>query len=404
MGFTILIILICITALIFVVRKSPRYKRLVTVLSLFKPENIAHNFVNMSSLFPVNEIKASQDPVTLNKNSKFSLPDSFTHKSETNNVEDYLHSSQTSGLIVLKDDAILSEKYFDPCSEFTQHISWSVCKSMISAMVGIAIREKMIDNLSDPVEKYVPYLFKSGYEGTSIKDVLQMSTGIDFNEDYHDFRSDINRLGRVFALGRSFDKYVKSLKRVRPPGTYHNYISMDTQVLGMIIKEASGMTLSSFLEKYLWKPMGAESNAYWLTDKFGMEAAFGGLNCTLRDYARFGKMYADNGKVNGKQVIPEEWIKKSTQSTEPHLQAGDLPHLSSHPYGYGYQWWLPESETGEYLAMGVYNQFIYIDPTHKIVIIKNSSNFNYAIEKRETTFRHLSFFRAIKQKIISDEI
>ena len=129
MGFTILIILICITALIFVVRKSPRYKRLVTVLSLFKPENIAHNFVNMSSLFPVNEIKASQDPVTLNKNSKFSLPDSFTHKSETNNVEDYLHSSQTSGLIVLKDDAILSEKYFDPCSEFTQHISWSVCKA-----------------------------------------------------------------------------------------------------------------------------------------------------------------------------------------------------------------------------------------------------------------------------------
>lgn len=358
----------------------------------------------MHKLFPYNEIKHASDPSDLHKDLSFNLPEKFHNKDEILDSKTFLENSQTSGIIVLKNDTVVFEKYFHPLTEYGKHISWSVCKSMVSAMMGIAIREGLVKSISDSVDTYVPNLKGSGYEGTSIKDVLQMSTGIAFDEDYHNFKSDINRLGRVFALGSSFDKFVKSLKQVKEPGTYHDYISMDTQVLGMIIREASGMSLSAFLEQYIWRPMGAESSAYWLKDRKGMEAAFGGLNCRLRDFARFGLMYANNGFANGRQVIPEKWVHDSVNSTEKHLQAGDLPELSSHIYGYGYQWWLPESETGEYMAMGVYNQFIYVDPASKIVIVKNSSNYNYAIEKRETTYRHLAFFRAIKTKLSKDEI
>lgn len=403
---TVLIVLISSLVVLFLlVRFSPRYKRLVTVLSLFKPENIAHNFVHLAELFPVKEVVPSSDPTTFYElDSSFSLPHDFTYKEQCYNTSEYIDQSQTSGLIVLKEDTILHESYYRGFSRTNHHISWSVCKSVVGSLIGIAVREEMIEDINDPVEKYVPFLKGSGYEGTSVKSVLQMSTGIRFNEDYHDFKSDINKLGRVFALGLSFDKYVRSLKREREPGTFHNYISMDTQVLGMIIREVSGMSLAAFMEKYLWIPMGAENKAFWLTDRKGVEAAFGGLNCSLRDFARIGKLYMDQGVANGQQVIPKQWVYDSTHSTEAHLQAGDLPHLSTHPFGYGYQWWLPKSETGEYLAMGVYNQFIYVDPTHKVVISKNSSNFNFAIEKRETTFRHLTFFRSIRDKIIEHGI
>ena len=401
---TILVVVILLLVIGVVILRSPQYRRLLTVLSLFKPENIAYNFCNMQKLFPHNEVKQASQPSTLKKDLNFQLPEQFKYKEEFWSSIEFLDNSQTSGLIVLKGDIVQFEQYFHPLTEFGKHISWSVCKSMVSAMTGIAIREGFIESIEDSVEGYVPYLKGSGYDGVSIKDVLQMSTGIVFDEDYHNFKSDINRLGRVFALGNSFDKFVKSLKREREPGTYHDYISMDTQVLGMIIREASGMTLSAFLEQYIWKPMGAESSAYWIKDRKGMEAAFGGLNCTLRDFARFGLMYANKGYANGKQIIPEQWVHDSVHSTEEHLQPGDLPELSSHVYGYGYQWWLPESETGEYMAMGVYNQFIYVDPKSKTIIVKNSSNYNYAIEKRETTYRHLAFFRAIRNKLYTDEI
>ena len=405
MSIVLIVLTSSILVLFFLLRFSPRDKRLVTVLSLFKPENIAYNFVHMAELFPVKEVLPSTDSTTsFELDSSFLLPHAFTYKDKLYHTKEYLDQSQTSGLIVIKENTILHESYYREFSRSNHHISWSVCKSVVGSLIGIAIREKLIEDVNDPVEKYVAFLKGSGYEGTSVKNVLQMSTGIKFNEDYHDFKSDINKLGRVFALGRYFDNYVRSLKREREAGTFHNYISMDTQVLGMIIREVSGMSLAAFMEKYLWIPMGAEDKAYWLTDRKGVEAAFGGLNCSLRDFARIGKLYMDGGVANGKQVIPKQWVYDSTHSTEPHLQAGDLPNLSTHPFGYGYQWWLPESETGEYLAMGVYNQFIYVDPTHKIVIIKNSSNFNFAIEKRETTFRHLSFFRSIREKIIEHGI
>lgn len=353
----------------------------------------------MEEIFPVNVITASDNPTNF-KHKEMKLPLSFGLNDSLYVVSDYLDYSQTDGLLILHHDTILYERYYNGLTEGEDYISWSLAKSFVSALIGIAVQQGKINSINDPVDKYAKILFDSGYKGVSIKDVLQMSSGIEFNEDYHDYNSDINKLGRVFALGLSFDNYVSNLKSQRKAGNFHNYVSMDTQVLGMVLKGATGKSCSQYMEENLWKPMGAKYPATWLVDSDGMEAAFGGLNCTLEDYGRFAKMYADNGFANGKQIIDSMWVNASITANEPHLIPGDNPN-STHPFGYGYQWWIPEGNDGEYLGMGVYNQFLYVDPIHKIVIVKLSSNYHYATEKRATTFQHLELFRSIRSEILN---
>jgi CubicO group peptidase (beta-lactamase class C family) len=138
-----------------------------------------------------------------------------------------------------------------------------------------------------------------------------MSSGIRFNENYGEFLSDINRLGRAIAFDSSLDEFVASLKRERTPGTFHQYVSMDTQVLGMLLRETTGETIASYLESRIWKKLGMESDAYWLVDRNGMELAFGGLNAVLRDYARLGQLYLNEGEWEGQQIVPAAWVRAS---------------------------------------------------------------------------------------------
>ena len=389
--------------LVFLIVFMEKISRLQIVLSLFEPENITENFYNMENIFPAYVINPSTTPTKFIENNSFTLPETFQYNDSTLNTKEYLEYTQTTGLLILHGDSILIENYYKGYSKDKDHISWSLSKSFVSGMVGIALEKGMIKSINEPVEKYAPILKGSGYEGVSIKDVLQMSSGIAFNEDYHDFFSDINKLGRVFALGLSFDKYVASMKRSREPGTYHNYVSMDTQVLGMVLKGATNMNISKFMEEFIWKPIGAEDKAYWLKDNKGIEGAFGGLNCSLRDYGRYGKLFADLGYANGKQIIDTSWIMDSTTPTEAHLLPGADSTLTGHPYGYGYQWWIPGGIEGEFTGMGIYNQYIYVDRINKIVIVKNSSNYHYATQKRKTTFRHMAFLRAIREDIIKSK-
>jgi hypothetical protein len=151
---------------------------------------------------------------------------------------------------------------------------------------------------------------------------------------------------------------------------------MDTQVLGMMLRNATGKTLSQYLEEKIWKKTGMESNAKWLIDDTGMELAFGTLNVTLRDYARFGRLYMNHGNWNGEQIIPEHWITASVTPDAPHLMPGDNP-LSKERFGYGFQWWIPEEPHGDFMALGVYGQCIYVNPEKKIVIVKNSAYPNW---------------------------
>jgi CubicO group peptidase (beta-lactamase class C family) len=176
-----------------------------------------------------------------------------------------------------------------------------------------------------------------------------------------------------------------SLEREREPGTYHHYESIDTQVLGMVLTRATGKSLTDYLsEKFgnLWQPLGMEHKAYWFTDDDDMELALGGLNVTLRDYAKLGWLYLNLGQWKNaqgqiKQIIDKQWVIDSTSEDALHLLAGENNPASTSSSGYGYQWWLPLNADDEFATQGIYNQYIYIDPDKKLVIVKNSANHRY---------------------------
>jgi len=326
------------------------------------------------------------------------LPETFFFDGEQRLLSEELEHYKTDGLIVLHNGNLLYENYWNNNSATSKHIAFSVTKSFVSALVGIALDEGLIDNIEDPITKYLPDFKGTGYEGVRIKDILQMSSGVDFNEDYADPKSDINRFGRATARGSSFRDFAKSLERGREPGTYHHYVSIDTQVLGFLLAEVTGMPLKEYLYKKIWNKIGMEDDAFFIVDNNGVEMALGGLNATLRDYAKFGELYLNRGKWNGEQVVPASWVDASHTTDGPHLKPGES-ELSSSPWGYGLQWWVPGFPDTDYTASGVYNQYIYIDPLTNVVIAKTSSNHRYTSEKEYSKAAHVAMFRAIAESI-----
>ncbi len=372
---------------------SGRIMRLYRVVTLFDAEKVVENFRSMGETLDSRVIHRGGDVFEFQRAEK-ALPETYVFKGVAKNVSSFLEHTGTTGLVVVKDDTILYEKYSLGNTETSKAISWSVAKSFVSALFGIAMQEGHIKNIGEPVTNYVPLLKVSGYNDVPIKHVLQMSSGVRFNEDYADFNSDINRMGRAFALKTPLDDFVASLQTERKSGAYNHYVSMDTQVLGMIVREATGKTLSAYAEEKLWKPLGMESDALWLIDSAGMEAAFGGLNAVLRDYARFGRLYLNNGNWNGRQVVPASWVKASVTPDAPHLMPGKRAS-SGWVLGYGYQWWIPEKQDGDFLAIGIYGQFIYVYPRHRVVIAKTSAYADYNKDGDDMEIESIEMFRAI---------
>ena len=373
-----------------------KIQRLLHVTSLFEKDRIVDNFLGMEKSFPVHVIRKSDRPHHF-PYQKMELPETFLSDGRQLNLREFMEYTNTTGLLVLHRDTIRFEEYYLGHTENTTHISWSVAKSFVSALIGIALDEGKIGHIEEPITQYVPELKKSGYDGVRIKDILQMSSGVKFDEDYADFFSDINRFGRSFALGSSLDKFSASLVSERKPGTFHHYVSIDTQVLGMLLKRATGMSLSKYLEEKIWQPIGMEHDAQWIIDNQGMEVALGGLNATLRDYARFGHLYLNGGKFQGRQIVPADWVQHSITPDAPHLQPGPNP-LSTEDKGYGFQWWIPENPDGEFMAIGVYNQYIYVYPKKDLVIVKNSANYHYETPADKSQTQSVDFFRGIAEQ------
>ncbi len=371
-----------------------KVQRLMRVLSLFEQENIIDNFLHMEEAFPTRTVHKAPQARALPQGTPLRLPDQFTTLDSTVSTQTFIDATQTMGLLVLHRDSIVFEKYYRGHSEDQTHISWSVCKSMVSALMGIALAEGKFQSVEEPVTKYVPELVGTGYDGVTIKQILQMSTGVRFDEDYADFYSDINRFGRSFALGSSLDDFSASLVNERAPGTYHHYVSINTQVLGMMLTRITGKTLSAYLEEKIWQPLGMENDAQWIVDDQGMEVALGGMNATLRDYARFGQLYLHEGRLGDQQLIPSDWVDQSITPDAPYLLPGDNP-LSAHPLGYGYQWWVPENPDGDFVAIGVYNQYIYVYPRKDLVIVKNSANYHYGKDYDRSKSYSIDLFRGI---------
>lgn len=378
--------------------------QLYTVAHLFDEEDIVHNFQNMHELFPIDEIEGGGKVIPFERGAPYSLPKTFPYLDTTFETEKFIADAITTGLLVLHHDKLVYEEYFHGHSAEKTHIAWSVSKSFLSALFGIAVAEGKIIDIMQPITDYVPGLIGSGYDNVPIKHILEMSSGVGFNEDYGDPNSDINRMGRSLAMGSSLIEFAATLERARPSGTLQHYVSIDTQVLGTALVLATGKSLSEYTSEKLWKPMGMESKAYWMVDGTDMGMAFGGLNASLRDFARLGSLYLHKGNWHGKQIILEAWIRDSTTPSAPHLRPGKKPNTDN-DMGYGYQWWLPADWNGEdYVALGVYDQMIYVDPKSNLVIAQHAANRDFQRNNFEPTDESLALFRAIAADLIKRDV
>lgn len=354
-----------------------RLPKLMTMLTLYKPNRIVANFRGMSFILPYTTIHKGNQ-VSYFKKQFTDLPLNFPYNDKEVNIHDFLKQHWTTGLIVIKDNCLIYENYWLDNTEDSLCISWSMSKSILSALVGVAIEEGYIQSLDVVVSELVPSLQQGGYRGVTLKQVLQMTSGVLFDENYGKFSSDINKMARIIALGGDLNTFAAQLKPHVPPGTYNHYVSMDTQVLGMVLTVAIGRPLSLYLEEKLWKPLGMESDARWLIDSTGFELAFGGINAILRDYARFAQLYANGGQWDNIQIIPKQWILDSTVPHLPFLMPGKHPQ-SDTVLGYGYQWWIPEHPDDDFMGIGINGQYMYINPKRKIVIVKTAADPNWKI-------------------------
>ncbi|MEM7069899.1 MAG: serine hydrolase [Pseudomonadota bacterium] len=375
-----------------------RIDRANTALNLFNGAEQYENLNRMPEMFPSATMKASGSPFRFGEGEPIALPKSFMFEGKKSDVQEFLAETDTSALLVIKDGNIVFEEYWLTGGQDVTWLSSSVAKSYISALVGIAIAEGDIESIQVPITQYVPELAGSAYDGVSIKDVLQMSSGARWSEDYSDTESDVMRLARIFAFGGSLNEFAGTIVRQREPGTYNLYNSVDTQVLGMLLVNATGRTITDYMSEKLWGPLGTESHAHWLLDSEGMEMVFGGMNATARDFAKIGELYRLNGRLNGKQIVPSNWVTASVTPDAPHLMPGEDNPASDFGLGYGYQWWIPEGDEGEFSAIGIYNQFVFVNPSRDTVIVKLSANSNYGVTDDESSYREfetIELFRAI---------
>lgn len=370
-------------------------RRLMRVNSLFDADRIVANFSDMRGMFfnvslPVH----SANPLELPDN-PCAMPDSFEFRGTVSSFADWQANRSVTAMVVLKDGTVAYEEYFAGTSAEDLRISWSVAKSFLSAAFGIAVDKGLVKSLDEQVTDHVPTLIGTPYDGSTIRDVLNMASGVAFNEDYLDYNSDINRMGRVLALGQSMDTFACSLKaKARPAGSARRYVSIDTHVVGMVLTAIAKRPAADFLADEVLRPMGLEADPYYLTDANGVAFVLGGLNLCTRDYARFGLMFAQDGRLNDVQIIPRDWVRQSTSSNG--LPPSEDVPMDEAALGYGFQWWLPPNAVkGEFFALGIYGQYIYVNQPLQTVIALNSADRDFKDGEGRVTLENLAMFRAI---------
>ncbi|WP_377508035.1 serine hydrolase domain-containing protein [Octadecabacter sp. R77987] len=373
-------IVLLLVALVLGIWQRERLVRLMAVNSLFSTKKIVGNFSAMDTLFVTVEMPRGDGPVSpLPAGAPYALPAE---------VQDWIVARNVTGLVILQDGQLRHESYYLGGDADDQRISWSVAKSFLSALIGILIDEGAIDSIDDPVTKYAPELAGSAYDGATLRNVLNMSSGVVFDEDYLDFWSDINKMGRILGLGGSMDGFAAGLdQRFTDAGDQWQYVSIDTHIVGMVARGATGRSVPDLLNDKVLRPLGLEGSPYYLTDGYGVAFVLGGLNMSTRDYARFGAMIVQGGEWNGNQIVPADWIANSIAPSAP-TAAGDI--------GYGFQWWIPQgSDAGVTMARGIYGQYIYIDTARGVVIAVNAAD--RAFREAGVADRNIAIFRQIAQ-------
>ncbi|WP_409434071.1 serine hydrolase domain-containing protein [Litorimonas sp. RW-G-Af-16] len=355
-----------------------KIQRLQTVNTLFDADKIVQNFSNMDAAFLHQDLAESPEPFLFPQDFQ-PLPDTVIINGQARDLTALLETLDTTGLVVIRDGVMIHESYYKGTDKDDLRISWSVAKSFMSGLYGNAVASGQIKSLDETVETYAPSLKGSAYEGATIRNVLNMASGITFNEDYMDPKSDINDMGRVLGLGGSMDEYAAGLTaKDAVAGERWQYVSIDTHVAAMVLRAATGKSLHTLFNETYSANLGFERAPYYMTDGENVAFALGGLNLTTRDYAKFGYLFLNQGKVGDKQVVPAQWVAESTRHSAPSFSdRGGV--------GYGYQWWVPMpqegSNAGDFFAVGIYGQYIYINPAKKLVIAKNAADREFAYEQ-----------------------
>lgn len=356
-------------------------------MTLFHPEHRVVRFRNFADAFPTAPIDRAAVPVPYDIAPR-QIAESYLFDGQERAVSEFLARSQTTAFVVVHKGALVHEAYFQGNAASDLVTSFSVAKSFVSTLVGIAVAEGLIESVDDPITKYVPALAKTGFDGAAIADVLTMSSAIAFSEVYDDKSTDAFKIyDELFLKFRRVDRVIGDYGSDGEAGQAFHYASLNTQALGLLLQSVTGMSVASYMQQKLWEPLGAESEAKWSTDLYGTVMAFWGLNATARDFARLGVVFAQGGRYRGQQIVPAEWVAQATSASAPRLERGSV---DGH-WGYGYQWWLPDGQRDDFSAIGIWGQFIYVDPNSETVIVKMSADPEFKPHEVEA----MAVFRAI---------
>ena len=278
-------------------------------------------------------------------------------------LQQFMTTQRVRGVLVLQDAKIRLERYVSPHSPATRWNSFSIAKSVTSTLVGAAMKDGHIKSLDDPVTRYIKTLRGSAYDDVTVRQLLTMTSGVKWNEDYTDVNSDVARM-YAQAPDPGFDmttSYVRKLPREAPPGAKWLYKTSETNLVGVLVAEATGKPLADYLSEKIWRPYGMERDAEWMIDDVGHEQGGCCLGMTLRDYGRFGQFILDGARIDGKPIVPDDWLAEATRSQ---VSTGGNS-------GYGYQWWIRDDGTFE--GRGIYGQTLHIDRARRLVIVINSA-------------------------------
>ncbi|WP_188237127.1 serine hydrolase domain-containing protein [Sphingopyxis sp. LK2115] len=304
-------------------------------------------------------------------------------------VDAHMATQRNAGLIIVQDGKVRLEKYALGYGAAGRWTSFSVAKSFTSTLVGAAVKDGYIKSLDDKVTAYIPGLKGSAYDDVSVRALLTMTSGVKWNEDYTDPKSDVAQfnLQRPVAGEDITVSYMKRLPREAPAGSKWVYKTGETNLIGVLVSSATGKTLSEYLSEKVWKPFGMEQDAVWMLGPTGHEISGCCISASLKDYARFGQFILNGGVAGGVKVLPDDWLASATTK-----QAGiDIPGR-----GYGYQWWT--NDDGSFAAQGIFGQGIFIDPKRRLVIASNG-NWPTATDPEGVGAAREAFYKSVQAAV-----
>lgn len=309
--------------------------------------------------FPKRDLVPSSKPFIFKENLESGKIPEFVklENGKEISLESYVNTRKTTAFLIIKNDTILYEKYFDNSSDSSLSFSYSMAKSFLSALIGCAIDDGYIESVDQPITDYIPELKVKGFQKLRVKHLLQMTSGMRYKNEYNPFC-----FATYLYHTKDNEKKLLSLNLKSDPGQKFMYKNVDSELLGLLLSRAlKTQSITDYFQARIWEPLGMEYPGLWSIDnEGGQEKTSCCLAAVARDYAKFGLLYLNKGNWNGKQIIPESWVNQSTK-----IDSTD----GSASY-YQYQWWLPLKGKKDFMAIGHYGQYIYINPEENIIIVR----------------------------------